>query len=93
MDPKMKFKLISQWRSFWRMWSLRLNAIGVALLGYVALSPDLILNSWNMLPNELKQIIPRDYLLWITGLIFVLAMVARVIKQEKIPPGKDDGKV
>lgn len=84
-------KLISQWKSFWRMWSIRFNAIGVALLGYIAVSPEIVLHAWNMLPMELKQVIPPNYMVWITVILFVLAMISRVVKQEKLPPGDKNG--
>jgi len=78
-------KLIEQWRSFWRMWSLRFTALGTALLGWITVSPDVITLAWNSLPVEMKQYIPEQYLMYITIALFVLGMVSRIIKQEKIP--------
>ena len=77
-------KLIEQWRSFWRMWSLRFTALGTALLGWITLSPDIIIAAWANLPDEIKAYIPQQYLMYITIGLFVLGMVSRLIKQESI---------
>jgi len=77
-------KLIKQWRLFWRMWSLRFNALGTLLLGWITISPDVITLAWNSLPVEMKAYIPEKYLMYITIALFILGMVSRIIKQEKI---------
>jgi len=85
-------KLIEQWRSFWRMWSLRFTALGTVLLGLITASPDIITLAWANLPVEMKAYIPEQYLMYITIALFVLGMVSRIIKQEKIPTVKaEDG--
>jgi hypothetical protein len=74
------------------MWSVRFTTLGTALLAWIVASPDILLSAWNVLPAELKSIIPADYLLYITIGLFVLGIFSRVIKQEKIPqPGNDNG--
>ena len=80
----MQVRLIKQWRSFWRMWSLRFTALGTVLLGLITTSPDIIIAAWNALPAELKQYIPQQYLMYVTIGLFILGMVSRVIKQEKL---------
>lgn len=89
MNFLLNFKLIDKWRSFWRFWSLRFTAIGIALLTWVANSPDVVLDAWNNLPQELKQIIPQNYLLYITIAIFLLGAFSRIVKQEKLSDSKD----
>lgn len=88
----MKLKLIDQWRSFWRMWSMRLNAVGLAILGYITVSPEIITQAWYALPADMKNMLPPNYLMWISVGLFALGLIARVIKQESIPKGPTDGK-
>lgn len=84
-----RLRLIEQWRSFWRMWSLRFTALGTALLGWITVSPDVITSAWNSLPDEIKAYIPQEYLMYVTLTLFVLGMVSRLIKQEKLPTPDD----
>lgn len=86
MFTGIRVRLIAQWRSFWRMWSIRFTALGTAMLAFISTSPDIIIGAWNALPMEIRQYIPQNYLLYITIAIFVLGMFSRVVKQEKIPP-------
>ena len=85
MDTAMKnLKLIEQWRLFWRMWSIRFTALGTILLGWITASPDIILNAWLSLPDEIKSYLPQEYLMYITIALFILGMVSRIIKQDKL---------
>lgn len=86
MDSEMTIKLIENAKSFYKMWSIRFTALGTALLGYIAVSPDIISSAWNSLPPEIKQYIPQQYLMYITIGLFVLGMFSRVVKQEKLNP-------
>ena len=85
-----KISPIPQWRSFWRMWSLRFTTLGTILLSWISASPEIITSSWNLLPNEMKQYIPEQYLMYITITLFILGMVSRIVKQEKLSKA-DDG--
>lgn len=87
----MRLKLIAQWRSFWRMWSLRLNAVGLAILGYITVSPEIISQAWYALPPDIKTMLPPNFLMWISVALFALGIVARLIKQESIPKAPLDG--
>lgn len=85
-----KFKLIEEWQNFWKLWSLRFTSMGTALLGYIIASPDAITNAWQSLPDDVKQYIPQNYLMYITIGLFVLGMFSRVVKQERLSKPKED---
>lgn len=85
-----RIRFIATARSFWRFWSLRLTALGTALLAFLISSPDTILYAWNALPADLKGVIPVDYTLYISLALLVLGMFSRVVKQEKIPEPKPE---
>jgi len=80
----MQVRLIEQWRSFWRMWSLRFTAMGTVLLSWITMSPDILIAAWANLPDEVKAYIPQQYLMHVTIALFVLGMVSRLVKQEKL---------
>ena len=74
-------RLITDAGSFWRFWSVRLNAIGLAILSYVQFDPVGALGVWNMMPIHVRAILPPNFLAIIGMLLFGLSMLARVVRQ------------
>lgn len=81
---KLKLELIEDWRNFWRFWSVRLGVIGSALTAFLIAFPDHALYVWAMLPADLKAYLPERYMPLVGVAIFVLSLIARVIKQSKL---------
>lgn len=71
-------------RQAWRWWSLRLNAIGIAILAWVQFDPVSVLAVWNMMPVQVRTIIPGHTLAGLALIFFVLAMMARMVRQPKL---------
>lgn len=63
-------QLIENWKSAWKMWSVRI----LAVLAIVA-------TSWAAVPDSVKALIPDQYLGYIVGFVSVCAAIARIIKQ------------
>ncbi|MCZ0885569.1 hypothetical protein [Raoultella ornithinolytica] len=63
-------KLIENWQSAWKMWSVRI----LAVLAIVA-------TSWAAVPDSVKTLIPDQYMGYVVGLVSVCAAIARIIKQ------------
>ncbi|USU06281.1 hypothetical protein NF699_06370 [Sphingomonadaceae bacterium OTU29LAMAA1] len=76
-------KLIDGWRQSWRLWSVRLSAIGAVLMGWAALTPDALLQAWNALPDDVQALVPEQVGKAIPFLLFLAALVARLIPQPK----------
>ena len=76
--------LIPNWKHFWRFWSLRLGALGTLLTSILIAFPDVALQAWNVLPDDLKGFIPERFVPLIGVAVFVTSMLARVVKQEKL---------
>lgn len=72
-------KLITNWRLAGRFWSVRLNLFGIALA--VA---EQALPLWPYLPVEARALLPRWLVAGLPLACFVLATIARVIRQEKL---------
>lgn len=79
---EMKIKLIEEWRSAWRWWSMRLAAVGSIAVAYVLAYPDILLSTLNALPPEMRAVFPPA----IGFVLFALVSIARLVKQ-----GKHDG--
>ncbi|HBQ7281017.1 MULTISPECIES: hypothetical protein [Klebsiella pneumoniae complex] len=63
-------QLIENWKSAWKMWSVRI----LAVLAIVA-------TSWAAVPDSVKALIPDQYLGYVVGFVSVCAAIARIIKQ------------
>ena len=85
---KLKLELIEDWRNFWRFWSVRLGVIGSALTAFLIAFPDHALQAWALLPSDLKAFLPERYMPLVGVAIFVLSLIARVIKQSKLQPNQ-----
>ena len=78
-------KLIEGWaHKVWRLWSIRLNAIGLAILGWVQIDPVSALGVWNMMPAEVRAVLPQNIVSLIGGSFFALSMLARLVVQPKL---------
>lgn len=66
-------KLIPEAKRWYRMFSLQSMSISVALLG-----------SWGALPDDLKAVIPIEWVIVIAITILVLGMFGRLIPQKKV---------
>jgi len=71
-------------RKWWRLWSVRLNAFGLALLGWVQFDPLGALSVWNMMPPAVRNFLPPEFLLYVGLALFALSMVARLVVQPKL---------
>ena len=76
-------KPIPNWRKGWRMWSVRLNAVGSLLLGFLLFAPDAILSLWATIRPEAREALPAWLALGLPLVCFVGAIVARFIRQER----------
>ncbi|MFT3965596.1 MAG: hypothetical protein QM690_06920 [Sphingobium sp.] len=62
-------RLIADWRSAWRFWSVRLAALGAALMA-----------GWTSLPPEVRAGMP--YANEVAALLFAAVAAARLVAQE-----------
>ncbi|OAH36970.1 hypothetical protein AX777_18195 [Sphingobium yanoikuyae] len=65
-----KDRLISDWRKAYKLWSVRLSALGLAAM-----------TAWPSIPQEIREEIPGQR--WIAAGIFAAVILGRLINQEK----------
>ena len=83
-------KLIEDWAGrAWKLWSIRLNAIGLAILGWVQIDPVSALSVWNMMPGDVRTVLPQNFIAILGGMFFVLSMMARLVRQPKLENRND----
>lgn len=76
-------QLVPYWRSFWRLVSVQLTVVGTILTGWLIASPDAVLNAWLMLPADLKAVVPPKAIPLVSMSLFVLSVLARIVRQPK----------
>jgi hypothetical protein len=82
--------LVSEARDWWKLWSIRLNAVGAAILAWVTFDPVSVLAVWNMMPASLREVIPANAFQFAALVLFGLGMLARFIKQPKVTHDKPE---
>lgn len=78
-------KLITNWRQSWRLWSVRVSAIGAMLFAFLLAAPDQVLAVWQALPTDIQALIPNAKEIGLA--LTVAAIAARVLRQK----GAGDG--
>ncbi len=84
-------KLVENWRTWHKRWSVWLGTVGTTITSIMVLAPDAAQTAWNKLPIELHNAIPAKYVTAIGIGIFVLSMLAQLLKQKNLaePPTSD----
>jgi hypothetical protein len=84
-------KLVDNWHNWHKRWSVWLGSLGALATAILIALPDAARNAWLFLPDELRIALPSK-LMPLAGVgLFVLSMLAQLVKQKKLqPPGDDD---
>lgn len=77
-------KLIPEANAWWRMWSVRLGLLGSVIVSLLVAIPEWAVTIWATLPDEVKAMIPPNYVPLIGVAISLCGLVARFIQQEKV---------
>lgn len=77
-------KLIPQWRKFWRMTSIQIQAAALAFFSYLTAVPDAAIQLWGLLPVDLRESLPPTYVKWFGVALIGLGIVARLVHQPKL---------
>jgi hypothetical protein len=85
-----KFSLIDDWKTAYKLWSVRLSAVGAMLLSAVALFPADALWLWNMMPGEVRSLLPENFAIIAGAIVFALSIAARLVKQNEYRYNKKD---
>jgi hypothetical protein len=86
MLKAIKDRLVGDAGRWWRWWSLRFNAVGFAILSWVQFDPVGALHVWNMMPPQVRAVLPQNFLMIVGLILIVLSMLSRVVKQPKAAP-------
>lgn len=76
---RIEARLVPEWRSWWRAWSMRLAALAALIVTYLAAAPDALSAALNALPADVRATLPA----WIGPALFVVLFFARYWNQQK----------
>lgn len=82
-------EFVSHARLLFRAWSVWLSGIGTALGVYLASAPDAIITAWNMLPPDLKSMLPVNIAQYVSYLLIALGIVSQFIRQKRLVEKKE----
>lgn len=77
-------KLVPDWKLMWRSWSVRLNAIGLAVMSLIWFDPSIALMLLNAMPSGVRAILPANAVTLASVLIYGAAILARIVHQPKL---------
>lgn len=77
-------KLIDNWKQSWKMWSVRLSALGASIMGMFLYFPEWTLYLFNAMPKEVRDLLPDNLALFLAMIVFIGTAISRIVKQEKL---------
>lgn len=81
-------EFVAHARLLFRAWSVWLTGAGTLLGVYLASAPDAIISAWNMLPPDLKAMLPVNIAQYVSYFIVVLGVIAQFIRQRSLAEKK-----
>lgn len=85
-------KFVDDVKECWKWWSVRIQAAGAALFAFAAALPDYARQAWEFIPADFRAAIGDDAVKVIAASVFVLAILARVVKQDRLDKYRDGDK-
>ena len=79
-------------RHWWRMWSVRVNAVGLFIVGLLWFDPTVVLGVVNLMPPAVRAALPDQIELAVGALFFALAMISRLVRQPKLDAKREDAR-
>ena len=79
-----KLELIDDIKDAYRFWSVRILAFGTVVLSWLTLFPADALWLWAYMPAEVRAYIPENITNFIAIAIFVISIIARIVKQDNV---------
>lgn len=77
-------EFVAHARLLFRTWSVWLTGFGTLLGVYLASAPDAIITAWNMLPPDLKAMLPVNIAQYVSYFIVALGVIAQFIRQRSL---------
>lgn len=77
-------EFVAHAKLLFKTWSVWLASIGSALGAWVQSFPDAAMNAWNMLPPDVKSVLPQNYLGFIGAFMVAMAVISQFVRQKRL---------
>ena len=71
------------WREVVKRWSFLLSTAGTVVVGYAIAAPEAVLHVWLMMPDDLKAVLPPNFVKQFGIALFIASNVAMILKQRR----------
>lgn len=82
-------EFVAHAKLLFKAWSVWLGTAGAALSASAALLPDSFLSAWNVLPPDIKAILPQNLQSIIGSTLMAAAVISQFIRQRKLLDRKE----
>ena len=82
-------EFVAHAKLLFKAWSVWLGTAGAALSASAALLPDSFLSAWNVLPPDIKAILPQNLQSVIGSTLMAAAVISQFIRQKKLLSRKE----
>lgn len=77
-------EFVAHARLLFRTWSVWLASLGSMLSAWVQSFPSASLDAWNSLPEDVKSILPHNYLGLIGAFMVAMGVIAQFVRQKSL---------
>lgn len=77
-------QFVSHAKLLFKTWSVWLASLGSMLSAWVQSFPSSALNAWQTLPDDVKSILPHNYLGLIGAFMVAMGVIAQFVRQKNL---------
>ncbi|AWQ19828.1 membrane protein [Pantoea ananatis] len=85
-------QFVSHAKLLFKTWSVWLASLGSMLSAWVQSFPSSALNAWQTLPDDVKSILPHNYLGLIGAFMVAMGVIAQFVRQKNLLSEKRQSK-
>ncbi len=86
-------EFVSYAKLLFKAWSVWLASLGSMLCAWAQSFPSAAIDAWSMLPQDIKDILPHNYLGLIGAFMVAMGVMAQFIRQNKLLKQKNQMEV
>lgn len=82
-------QFVSHARLLFRTWSVWLASLGSMLSAWAQSFPSAAVDAWNVLPEDVKSILPHNYLGLVGAFMVAMGVIAQFVRQKNLLNAKE----
>ena len=82
-------QVVSHARLLFKTWSVWLASLGSMLSAWAQSFPSAAVDAWNVLPEDVKSILPHNYLGLVGAFMVAMGVIAQFVRQKNLLNAKE----